>query len=200
MTARSAVSPVRVVAGDIFFPALERYRLHVIAPRVVGVVASVGGWLFDRAMAGWEVTVLLASTGEDPLPIHILGGEVVALETGPQREWYRTSPDALAVAADLCSRDNRIREKVQLALDRGRSEVALWGQSWPDELDSIAQVETVEYRLSVAARAFKARALAAAAWPVAPAPAIEVIRTNRTAIVSTRTTFPPRTPSSQRSP
>jgi hypothetical protein len=144
----------------------------------------VGGWLFDRAMAGWEVTVLLTDTNEDPLPIHILGGAVVALETGPQRDWYRSSPDALAVAADLCGLDNRVREEVQLALDCGRTEVALWGRTWPTELDSSAHVDIAEYRLSIAARAFKARALAAAARPVEPMPAVEMLRTNRTAMAS----------------
>lgn len=198
MTARPTVSPVRLVAGEILFPELERYRLHVIAPSVVDVVESVGGWMFDHAMAGWEVTISLAGAGENPLPLSILGGEVVALETGRQRQRCRFSPDALAVASDLCSRDNRIRDEVQLALDSGRSEVALWGQTWPTELDSVAQVDLVEYRLSIAARAFKARALAAAARPVEPLPAVEVIRTNRTAMMSARAAFPPPATGGQR--
>ena len=198
MAARPTISPVRQVTGEIFLPDLERYRLHILAPSVVDVVESVGGWLFDRAMAGWQVTVLLASTGEDPLPIHILGGRVVALETERRPKWYCSSPDTLAVAADLCSRDIRIREEVQLTLNCGRGEVAMWGQTWPVELDSIAQVDIVEYRLSVAARAFKARALAAAARPVEPLPAVEVIRTNRTAMASARAGFTPPTPSGRR--
>lgn len=196
MTGRSTVSAVQVVAKEGSFPDLERYRLHVIAPSVVNLVESVGGWLFDRAKAGWEVTALLASTGEDPLPIRILGGEVAALESGLQ--WRRGRPDALALAADLCCQHNRIREKLQLALDFERTEVALWGQTWPTELDSIANVDIVEYRLSIAARAFKARALAAAAKPAEPVPAVEMIRTNRTAVVSAETASPSPTPSRQR--
>ena len=36
-----------------------RYRLDVVAGSVVDVVRFAGGWLFDRAMAGWDVSVLL---------------------------------------------------------------------------------------------------------------------------------------------
>lgn len=190
MTARPKVSPELVLAGEIPVPHLERYRLEVLAPSVVEVVESVGGWLFDRAMAGWQVTVLLESTREDPLPIHILGGEVATLDAVPHRDWYRTSPDSLAVAADLCSRDHRVRRKVQLALNCRRNEVALWGQTWPAELNSVVQLDKVEYRLSIAARAFKTRALAAAARPVEALPVVEVIRCNLTAMQS-RTAFPP---------
>jgi hypothetical protein len=30
----------------------------VVAADVIDVVKFAGGWLFDRAMAGWDVTVL----------------------------------------------------------------------------------------------------------------------------------------------
>lgn len=194
MTARPTVSPAPGVAGDTPIPDLTRYQLHVIAPSVVEVVESVGGWLFDRAMAGWQVTVLLASPGQDPLPLQILGGEVVDLGTRPLLGVCRPSPDALAVAADLCHRDISIREEVQHALDCGRSEVALWGQTWPTEMALHGRVDVVEYRLSLAARAFKARALAATAQHIEPTPVVEVIRSNRTAMVSTRIGLPDRLP------
>ena len=53
-----------------------------------------------------------------------------------------------------------MREGVLQALDQGATEVTLWGQTWPAELDD--SVGMVEHRLSAAARAFKAQALAAA--------------------------------------
>ncbi len=34
-----------------------QYRLNVMAADVAGVVSGIGGWLFDRAMAGWRVSV-----------------------------------------------------------------------------------------------------------------------------------------------
>ena len=46
----------------------------------------------------------------------------------------------------------------------------------------------------IAARAFKARALAAAAQPIESTPVVEVIRSNRTAMMSARTGLPGRFP------
>lgn len=150
-----------------------RYRLDVISPSVTEAVQYAGGWLFDRAMAGWDVTVLVDGGGEDPLPLHILGAEVVGLDTALAMGVHRPRPDALAVAADLFDRDSRIQDGVRLALDNGRTEVTLWGQAWPAELD---RTDSVEHRLSVAARAFKARAMAAAALPFESIGAVEVFR------------------------
>ncbi|ETB36586.1 hypothetical protein O977_01065, partial [Mycobacterium avium subsp. paratuberculosis 10-5975] len=49
-----------------------RYRLDVVAASTVDVVQSAGGWLYDRAMAGWEVTVLLPH-GCNTRSLRILG-------------------------------------------------------------------------------------------------------------------------------
>jgi hypothetical protein len=149
-----------------------RYRLDVIAPSVIEVVQSAGGWLFDRSMAGWDVTVLVDDHGYDPLPLEILGADVIELEAA-LRDDSRPHPDALGVAADLFGRNIRIEEGVRLALEGGRTEVTLWGQAWPAGLDGTG---SVEHRLSVAARAFKARALAAAALPVEGVKPVEVFR------------------------
>jgi hypothetical protein len=51
------------------------------------------------------------------------------------------------------------------ALDQGLTEVTLWGEQWPEELDDT--VGSVRHQLSAAARAFKAQALAAIDPPVA---------------------------------
>ncbi|MET0900465.1 MAG: hypothetical protein ABWY45_21335 [Mycobacterium sp.] len=149
-----------------------RYRLDVIAPSVVEAVQCAGGWLFDRAMAGWDVTVLVDGSGYDPLPLQILGAEVMDLEEAVSTD-ARPRPDALAVAADVYGRDSRVEQGVRRALESGSTEVTLWGQAWPAELDSTG---SVEHRLSVAARAFKARALAAAALSVDSVGAVEVFR------------------------
>ena len=46
------------------------HEMTVIASSVTDVVASAGGWLFDRRMAGWKVDVLVADrVGERPLQI-----------------------------------------------------------------------------------------------------------------------------------
>jgi hypothetical protein len=60
------------------------------------------------------------------------------------------------------------------ALDAGPAELRLWGDRWPADLDG--SVGPVRHQLSVAARAFKAQALAAAAVPAGPAQDTEVFR------------------------
>jgi hypothetical protein len=139
-----------------------RYRLDVVAPSIVEVVRCAGGWLFDRVMAGWDVTVLVADDGDDR-PLQILGAETADLETALVSGLAGPHPHALAVAAELYRRDERVRDGVRKALESGQTEVTLWGETWPAELD---RVGSVEHRLSVAARAFKAQALVAASAPV----------------------------------
>ena len=136
-----------------------RYRLDVVSPTVLDAVQSAGGWIYDRVMAGWDVNVLV-SNDEDVRPLQILGAETLDLESVLESWEQRPHPQTVAVAADLFDRDDRVRRGVLGALDQGATEVTLWGASLPDELGS--SVDAVEHRLSAAARAFKARALAAA--------------------------------------
>jgi hypothetical protein len=65
---RAASSP-RQVPTDI--ERIERYQLHVFASKVADVVVSVGGLIFDRAMAGWDVIVVVdgEGVGNDDRPI-----------------------------------------------------------------------------------------------------------------------------------
>ena len=137
-----------------------RYRLDVVSPSVAEVVRNAGGWLVDRVMAGWDVTVLIAGTDGDVRPLQILGVAIGDLETAVQMWEGRPHPQTVAVAADLFVSDARVREGVLGALDQGMTEVTLWGESWPQELDST--VDFVQHELSAAARAFKAQARAAA--------------------------------------
>ena len=140
-----------------------RYRLDVVAASVVDVVRFAGGWLFDRAMAGWDVTVLLADLADcpDDRPLQILGAQTLDLEDAlAHRSETRPRPQALAAAADLFGCDSRVRQGVLQALDHGVTEVTLWGETWPAELDD--SVGLVQHRLSMAAQIFKAQALAAA--------------------------------------
>jgi len=139
-----------------------RYRLDVVASSVVDVVRFAGGWLFDRAMAGWDVTVLLTDLAErrDNRPLQILGVRALDLEHALESVDTRPRPQALAAAADMFGCDSRVRQGVLQALDHGVTEVTLWGETWPAELDD--SVGLVQHRLSTAARIFKGQALAAA--------------------------------------
>ena len=111
-----------------------RYRLDVVAPSVEGAVRAAGGWMFDRVMAGWDVRVLV-DAGDDDRALQILGADTGnledALEIGPDG----LRPNALAAAADMCGRDSRIREGVRQAIASGQTEVTLWGEEWPADLD-----------------------------------------------------------------
>ena len=139
-----------------------RYRLDVVACNVPEVVKFAGGWLVDRVMAGWDVTVLI-SADEDTRPLEILGVETHDLEAALEEWADRPHPQTVAVAADLFASDARVRKGVLSALDQGMTEVTLWGDEWPEELDST--IGSVHHQLSAAARAFKAQALAAADDP-----------------------------------
>jgi hypothetical protein len=135
-----------------------RYRLDVVAPSVPEVVKFAGGWLVDRVMAGWDVTVLI-SAGEDTRALEILGVQTYDLESALEMWADRPHPQTVAVAADLFASDQRVRQGVLNALDDGLTEVTLWGEQCPEELDDT--VGSVRHHLSAAARAFKAQALAA---------------------------------------
>ncbi len=152
-----------------------RYRLDVVAASVTDVVRCAGGWIFDRAMAGWDVTVLVADHGgdqSDDRPLQILGAQALDLEEAlaamESGVTTRPNPQAVAVAADLFGCDERVRQGVLQALDDGGLEVTLWGESWPAELGD--SVGGVHHELSMAARTFKAQALAAALNDAQPVP------------------------------
>jgi hypothetical protein len=134
-----------------------RHEMTVVASDVADVVASAGGWLFDRRMAGWQVNVLVSDRiGERAL--RILGADV--LDLSGDLEAITEDPDraaTLAVAAAVYSVDERVRRFVSTS-DRSRAEVALWG-----DVGTLTEtVSAVDYRLTAAARAFKAHALQAA--------------------------------------
>jgi hypothetical protein len=134
-----------------------RYRLDVIAASAADAAHSAGGWLYDRAMAGWEVTVLLPQSC-DTRPLRILGVQAMDLECGFDRTG--SAAHSLAVSADVFATNDRIRETVRTALNHRLTEVALWGDGWPLAVNrGMARVQHV---LSAAARTFKGHALVAA--------------------------------------
>ena len=89
-----------------------RYRLDVVAAGTLDVVQSAGGWLYDRVMAGWEVTVLLPH-GCDSLPLRILGVRArLDLESA-----IDATSQSLAVSAEAFAADARVRDRVLTALE-----------------------------------------------------------------------------------
>jgi len=131
-----------------------------MAPTMVGVVRSAGGWLFDQVMAGWDVTVLTTDDA-DARPAHILGARAGDLEAALARRVRGSCLQGIVVREDLYDSDARVRRMVREALDGGLAEVRLWGEGSPATFGEPGGL--VWHRLSVAAQAFKAQALAAAA-------------------------------------
>jgi hypothetical protein len=137
-----------------------RYQLNVVASTTEDVVQSAGGWLCDRARAGWDVNVLVADGG-NPRPLAILGATALDLdESLVSMVTSASRVEALAVSADLLAADMRLREEILRVLKRGLTEVIVWGKQWPAELGR--QADPVQHRVSPAARAFKSHALVAA--------------------------------------
>ena len=159
-------------SDSALLPHSLRPRLAVIAPSVVEAVRFAGGWLFDQVMAGWDVTVLTAGEA-DARPAQILGARVADLEAILARRVRGSCLQGIVVRAELYASDARVRRMVDEARE-SLAEVRLWGEGWPAELDGAAG--PVRYQLSVAARAFKAQALAAAAIPADPAQNTEEFR------------------------
>ncbi|MDV7240971.1 MULTISPECIES: hypothetical protein [Rhodococcus] len=151
-----------------------RYRVAVVAPNVVDVVRLAGGWLFDQAMAGWDVSAIVADHS-DARPLQILGAITLDLESALASP-HGPCPQVIAVSADLYQTDSRVRRGVLDNLDEGQTEVLLLGDSFPDDLDE--RFGAGSHRLSMAARAFKAHALAAATVSVDSIGATETFRHN----------------------
>jgi hypothetical protein len=124
----------------------------VIAPTMLDAVRCAGGWLFDQVISGWDGTVLTTDHA-DPRPLRILGAGALDLERALGTPAWGLRPDAIAVDADLYGSDPRVGRLVRDALADGVADVRMWGAGGGC---------LVQHRLSVAARAFKAQALAAA--------------------------------------
>jgi hypothetical protein len=153
-----------------------RYRLDVVAASAADVVQSAGGWLYDRAMAGWEVTVLLPERC-DARALRILGVRVLELEAQLAALGTGSTSQSLAVSAEAFTADARVRDTVLQSLETGLTEVALWGQApqgWPLRVNRT--MTSGRHVLSAAARRFKGHALAAAGIPdVTVGPAEELL-------------------------
>jgi hypothetical protein len=132
-----------------------KYCLDVVAASPADVVRSVGGWLYDRVRAGWEVNVLLPEPC-DSRALQILGMQAAQIPSAASGR----ATHGLAVSAEMFASDARVRQQVLHALDRWTTEVTLWHDNWPLSIGH--RTTTVQHLLSGAARAFKRHALTAA--------------------------------------
>lgn len=134
--------------GDV-----TRYWVAVVATNSADVVRLAGGLLCDRALSGWDIRVFTDQT--DVRALQILGAVPATssqLATGKH-------PGTLAVCASLYASDAGIRPAVAEALACPHVEVVLLGQN--PAAGECTLFRPARYQPSVAARAFKAAALAA---------------------------------------
>ncbi|BBZ20784.1 hypothetical protein [Mycolicibacterium gadium] len=126
-----------------------RYTLGVMAQSVSAAVQYAGGLIFDRAAAGWDVTVY---TEDDAcsIAIEILGAKCRDLES--LLHAYASFPTVLVVTASLHAENRRVGAYVAAASAIGAADVMLTGLGGPDDA---AAGGGFLYSLGSAASAFK---------------------------------------------
>jgi hypothetical protein len=154
---RSGAPLLRDASGE-----LGKYQFQVVAGNIADAVRSIGGLIFDRAMAGWEVSVVVDSdTGSDDRPLRILGARVATRLSDPSHLLPR--PHLLAAATDVMVKSDAVRRRVLAIGDDNETEVLLWGRHHPTNLNRT--FVAVRHQPSAAAHVFKAQALTAGGAP-----------------------------------
>jgi len=138
------------------------YRILVIGSESADVVRSVGGWICDRALSGWRVTVALRDT-TDTEPIVILGAKPIPFEAFAQDLSNGLWPCALAIAADIFAEDSKVDRLLSSCRREDLPDVMVWGESPQAANAHLGDDE--QHMSSRAARAFKAHALVAVGIP-----------------------------------
>ncbi|MFV8052752.1 hypothetical protein [Mycobacterium sp. 48b] len=143
-----------------------QYELNVVADGVADVVSGIGGWLFDRAMAGWRVSVAVDEVG-DERALRILGLKAVGLSG----LWRSAEADAVVMTAIGTSRFESGDHGLTVRNPDG--DVVFFGSRGPEGLG--LEVQRARYRPSAAALAFKAYALAVAGADPGAADRVETV-------------------------
>lgn len=142
------------------------YRLDVFALEILDAVSLAGGWLFDRAMAGWKVTLVL------PIPDHhsefaarVLGAEVANYSS--VAGMIRPCPYGVAAVGSAIGM-GVVQSHIERGSESGGLELSLIG-----DIERISELHGYAFRhhlhrLSRAAIAFKSRSLATLGCDVVP--------------------------------
>jgi hypothetical protein len=156
----------KTVAEDETMAELSlKPRVAVIGRDAAEVVRFSGGWMFDQALAGWDVNVLTLDDG-NLRPLRILGASAHDLTPllAPGVAVGQCL-HSVVVPADLYHAEEGVRRIARNAMESGSAELLLWGEYLHPDLGLVRESDgpgPVRHRLSIAARAFKAQALAAA--------------------------------------
>lgn len=142
----------------------RRCGLLVFGAEVGELVHAAGGYLCDQARSGWDVTVLLAEEC-DVRPLNILGITTHRLRTDAEPVIADLARgETLVIGVDRLVHEPGVRDDLTRVADRGVNDVIVWGSPSPGDLRH--GLEPATHRLSTAARAFKARALAVSGMPL----------------------------------
>ncbi|WP_264061158.1 hypothetical protein [Mycolicibacterium psychrotolerans] len=146
------------------FPARSdgwcRHRLLVLGTDVGDLVEAAGGFLCDRARAGWDVTVV-ATGCETSRSLAILGTTGTAAAVDIATALRALTPGAVvAVARWPSSAPPRLRHELARIARGGVVEILAWGR--PAQAGPGQGLEPITHPVSAAARAFKGHALTAA--------------------------------------
>lgn len=133
-----------------------RPRMEVFAETVAGIVTSVGGWLSDRALAGWDIHVYLPG-GQDFRPLDILGIASVREELNAWSPHRTVRSASIAISDEVLRHRPGFAAAVDRLIARRSADVTVWGDDGrPPELERSAwRLRPLEYHPSGAAALFK---------------------------------------------
>ncbi|MDY6995512.1 MAG: hypothetical protein SW019_02880 [Actinomycetota bacterium] len=145
-------------------------QLLVWGSGVSEIITAAGGYLCDQARCGWDVTVLLADDC-DVRPLTILGATARLQQADAESVLGALNRgQGLLIGAERLARGTEVHRALSRVLSRGANDVTVWGE--PKHARADAGLEPAAHRLSSAARAFKAHALAAGGRPPCPTGAV----------------------------
>jgi hypothetical protein len=136
------------------------YQFQVVARNIADAVMSIGGLMFDRAMAGWDVSVVVDGEIDgavDDRPVRILGARLVKRMSGPNYAAALPRPQMLAVATDVMVKSDAVRRHVLALGNDSGTDVLLWGRHHPTNLPRT--FVAARHQPSAAAHIFKSHAL-----------------------------------------
>jgi hypothetical protein len=139
-----------------------KYQLQVVARNIADAVMSIGGLIFDRAMAGWDVSVLVDGEIDgavDDRPVRILGAHLTKRMPGPNYAAALPRPHMLAAATDVMIKSDAVRRHVLALGNDSETDVLLWGRHHPTNF--ARTFVAARHQPSAAAHIFKSHALLA---------------------------------------
>lgn len=172
--------------AEVAAATVAKHRLDVFATSVAEIVSLAGAWLTDRALEGWNVTVVLPA-GDNLRPLQILGVTTLPLEGALPVTGSSPGVTEVAVSTVLLNHDKRVYARVLAELANGASDITLVGD------DKVADEFNTGFHLAThvssgAGRAFKAQAVRAVGFDPESHCTSEAFRTNSARWTTTKPT------------